>query len=278
MCWFELLLTFGCPQKVKPFGDLKLKRRVRKLWDAKLTTFCTRHPWSSSRFRVTWWASCRLKRRSWNSAPSILCISRRFETSKSFWPKPKTVPSTCFFTAFLTEGGGLVRRDRSWLGSFRQFPDGHKPKHRIGTTPVAVQQQFIGQSKSHASACRWNGRATTSLWLDLLPGIVCFEVWRMEKGWPTTLQSTFFSLIPQTVYCWSSQCCPSVSALAVMLCRPRRSCLSLVSGLVSQLVSHLVWDLCSPRWSCLSLVSGPVSQLQIFRAGSIVLNRLRDWV
>ena len=34
-----------------------------------------------------------------------------------------------------------------------------------------------------------------------------------------------------------------------------------VSGLVSQLVSHLVWDALSPPWSCLSLVYGLVSQL-----------------
>ena len=47
----------------------------------------------------------------------------------------------------------------------------------------------------------------------------------------------------------------SVSALAGMLCLPRWSCLSLVSGLVFQLVSHLVWDAVSASpvvsFSCL---------------------------
>ena len=83
-----------------------------------------------------------------------------------------------------------------------------------------------------------------------------------------------------------------------MLCPPRWSCLSLVSGRVSHLVCHLGWDavsaslvvsfsclpswlgccvrlaglvfllspilagmLCPPRWSCLSLVAGLVSHL-----------------
>ncbi len=49
-------------------------------------------------------------------------------------------------------------------------------------------------------------------------------------------------LFPQTVYCGGSQFFLSVSALFVMLCPPRWACLSLVSGLVSQLVFHLVWD------------------------------------
>ena len=51
---------------------------------------------------------------------------------------------------------------------------------------------------------------------------------------------------------------PVLSAIfAGMLCPPRWA----VSGLVSQLVSHLSGMLCPPPWSCLSLVSGLVSQL-----------------
>ena len=61
----------------------------------------------------------------------------------------------------------------------------------------------------------------------------------------------------QTVYCWGSQCFPSVSALAGTLYPPPWSCLSLVSSLSP------IWSgmLCPPGWSCLSLVSGLVSRL-----------------
>ena len=60
------------------------------------------------------------------------------------------------------------------------------------------------------------------------------------------------------VFLLSAVLSPVLSAiLAGMLCPPRWA----VSGLVSELVSHLVWDALSPPWSCLSLVSGLVSQL-----------------
>ena len=94
--------------------------------------------------------------------------------------------------------------------------------------------------------------------------------------------SSEYILIPQTVYCWCSQCClkcvrlgwDAVSASLVLACSCLPTCLpswdaasvslvspSLVSGLVSQLVSHLGWDAVFASWSRLSLVSGLVSQL-----------------
>ena len=55
---------------------------------------------------------------------------------------------------------------------------------------------------------------------------------------------------------------PSLSPIwSEMLCPPPWSCLSLVSGLVSQLLSLFCLVACLSSWACLFLVSGLVSQL-----------------
>ena len=64
------------------------------------------------------------------------------------------------------------------------------------------------------------------------------------------------------VFLLSPDLSPSLSpVLARILCPPRWSCLSRVSGLASQACPIWSGILCPPCWSCLSLVSRLVSQL-----------------
>ena len=87
-------------------------------------------------------------------------------------------------------------------------------------------------------------------------------------------------LVPQTVYCWGSQCClqcvrlgwgavsaslglsPNLSPIWLCL-SPWLGCCVRLAGLVSQFVSHLALSftlagvLCPPRWACLPICLPP---------------------
>ena len=119
--------------------------------------------------------------------------------------------------------------------------------------------------------------------LSLVSGLVSHLVWDAVSASPVVSFSCLRPCLPAClpsglgccfrlagrVFLLSPVLSPSLSPIwSGMLCPPRWSCLSLVSGLFSQLVSHLVWDAVSALGCCVcraglvfSLIFGLVSHL-----------------